>query len=616
MRTYGSLTHLPADGNGRPRPLWRIEAEPSVMMRLKRIFPKLMTNQQGAQVLSDTPELCRDLEWVMERYPLATSARHRWHLRKRAADHRAQEQTVASILSGRREPLPLREVARVVDGEKQRPYPEQLQAADLILSTGRVLLGDDVGYGKSLSSALIFREPRALPGVVVAPSHLTRQWIAEINDWLPWLRTHLIRASRIYDVCRHNRRQVPAPDVYVITYTMLWGWADLFAAECNSVIFDEMQDLRALDTRKREAAIQVARAVDYRAGCSASPVYNYGGEAHNVISVLDDDILGDRKEFVREWCGADRGDKTAVNDPAALGRYLQESGILLRRQRQKGPPVRIPHLIDADPDEIERLTEDAVDLAELLLSKTSSRQERFMAAGDLDWKLRQATGISKAPYVAAFVRMLLESVDKVVLWGWHRAVYATWLDRLAAFHPVLYTGSESPAAKQRSKEMFLEPLERDSQGHVDPLNARVLVMSLRSGTGLDGLQKVCNVGVFGELDWSPKIHDQALGRLDPTRGLDPSIDATQIPAALGYFLFTDHGSDPVLMDVLNVKRMQAEPIMDPDADLFATAPDTSDRVRRLAEQVLARRGRKPRSQGDLALEVQSRANVVRLADRR
>jgi hypothetical protein len=43
--------------------------------------------------------------------------------------------------------------------------------------------------------------------------------------------------------------------------------------------------------------------------------------------------------------------------------------------------------------------------------------------GDFDWKMRQATGIAKAPYVAEFVKLLLESEQKVVLFGWHRDVY-------------------------------------------------------------------------------------------------------------------------------------------------------------------------------------------------
>ena len=42
--------------------------------------------------------------------------------------------------------------------------------------------------------------------------------------------------------------------------------------------------------------------------------------------------------------------------------------------------------------------------------------------------------------------------------------------------------------------------------------SRVLIMSLRSGAGIDGRQDVVSTLVFGELDWSPGPHKQAIRR--------------------------------------------------------------------------------------------------------
>lgn len=89
----------------------------------------------------------------------------------------------------------------------------------------------------------------------------------------------------------------------------------------------------------------------------------------------------------------------------------------------------------------------------------------------------------------------------MLLAGWHRDVYAIWQEALADFNPVLYTGSETAAGKARSVEAFTNG------------NARVMMISLRSGAGLDGLQFHCNEVVFGELDWSPQVHHQVTGRL-------------------------------------------------------------------------------------------------------
>jgi hypothetical protein len=95
----------------------------------------------------------------------------------------------------------------------------------------------------------------------------------------------------------------------------------------------------------------------------------------------------------------------------------------------------------------------------------------------------------------------------------------------------------------------------------------------------DGLQHVCNVGVFGELDWSPGIHDQCEGRYHRDGQTEPSVS---------YFLVSDVGSDPVVADVLNLKEQVSRPIIDPDRPLFE-AVDISDRMRKLAKSVLNKR---------------------------
>lgn len=168
--------------------------------------------------------------------------------------------------------------------------------------------------------------------------------------------------------------------------------------------------------------------------------------------------------------------------------------------------------------------------------------------------------------MAEFVRLLLDAEERIILWGWHRAVYAIWQQRLAKFRPVLYTGTESPNQKAASVAAF-----KSGQ-------SRVLVMSLRAGAGIDGLQEVRHVGVFGEVGWSPKVLDQCIGRLDRDGRCGP---------VLAYILHTEHGSDPTMAEALQIKRQQSEPIVNPNRQLFTPiADDGQDRIRRLAAAVL------------------------------
>lgn len=573
MKTYGKVWRYPANDFGNEA--WGILCEPHVAEKLKRWFRQIAANREGTIILTDTREVGRDLVWFLERYPMEISLADRRRLKKRAREYDETRATVERILAGER---------LTADGWLEPALPPkkfQLTAADMALSLGRLLIGDDVGLGKSFSALLLLRNPDALPALVVCQTHVQRQWLRELAKFFPMLRGHIVRQCKVYDpsqtrdMCGHH------PDVLIMSYAKLDAWAAHLAGQVQTVIFDETQELRKSGSFKYAAAGRVADSAPFAVGTTATPVYNYGGEIHNVIQVLKRDALGTRDEFVRAW-GSELGNgRVGVRDPRALGSHLRDEGLLLRRTRkdvgEELPDViRIPHDVEADQRTYEREIEagGVEALAELILSGAGDRKERWRASGEIDWQLRRATGLAKAPYVAGFVDMLLESERKVVLAGWHRDVYDVWRTMLAAHGPVLYTGTESPAAKDRNAQRFIEDDD-----------TRVMLMSLRSGVGLDGLQQVCKVVAFGELDWSPGIHDQVIGRLNRD-GMDVS------EPVVAYFLTCDFGSDPAVMDALGIKRAQAELIRDPDAQLFdQAAPDAADRVRRLAQQVLARRGK-------------------------
>lgn len=534
--------------------VWVLETVPSVAMRIKRIFPRVEQKASSEIWIRDTAEVARDLEWLMERHPLAAEPDVLARLKDRAGQHRETEQTRIKILKGEHQ-LDLKEPARA-------PRPYQLQAADLCLATGQLLLADDLGLGKSFSGLLVLRDPDALPALVVTMTHLPRQWARELDASLPWLSSHIVKGTTPYDI---------DADVIIISYSKLAGWGDHLAGAVRTVIFDEVQELRRRESLKYIAAQQIAGRADWRIGLSATPVYNYGGEIHSIMQVLAPDALGTRQEFMREWGGSEMsGDNVKLSNPRALGSWLREEGLLLRRTREEVGlqlPKALPivHEVDTDPKALEAVAGDVRALAELI--RTSTGKEKFKASGDLDWKLRQATGVAKARYVAEFVKLILESEDKVVVFGWHRAVYDIWLEELAAYHPVLYTGSETARQKQASEDAFLTG------------DARVLLMSLRAGAGLDGLQEAASVLVFGELDWSPGIHDQCIGRLRRD-------GADEEEPVVAYYLVSDEGSDPVIAEVLELKRQQAEPIRNPDQPLLAPISGDGDRIQRLVEAVL------------------------------
>ena len=58
-------------------------------------------------------------------------------------------------------------------------------------------------------------------------------------------------------------------------------------------------------------------------------------------------------------------------------------------------------------------------------------------------------------------------------------------------------------------------------------------------------------------------------------------------------LMADHGADPQIAQVLDLKARQAQPFEDPDAALVAALPDARQRMRDLALDVLRQHGIEP-----------------------
>ncbi|WP_367147202.1 DEAD/DEAH box helicase [Microbacterium proteolyticum] len=583
IRTYGTYRFIdPRFSNAEHRNgAWMLDIEPAVRARAKKVLARVRQSRSTYITVAHTLEVARDLVWFMDRFPLRpTDTRSAEVLDEAYHRHIELEQQVGQIIAGTA-PLP---TAPPTIAKKPREY--QLQALQLVKTRGRILLGDDVGLGKTFTSLLTTTLDGALPAVVVPPTHLPPRWMTELEDAFPTLTVELAAKTTPGAHIFEGR----LADVTIVPYSKLAGWSGALAPHIRTVIFDEAQELRhGIGTEKGAAAAGLAEDATYVIGATATPVYNYGSEIWNIADILSPGELGTRDEFLREWGGYTMSNgRSTVRDPHALGSYMRESGFLLARTRTevgRELPKTIKHTMSVETDQgiLDKVKTDIRALAELILAADTDRQDRFQAGGKIDWMLRHATGVAKARYVAEFCKLLLESEQKIVIWAWHRDVYDILMTALAAYNPRLYTGTETPKHKAAAEAAFtapyLDPNDPDvTQQQLDQ-QCRVLIMSLRSGAGVDGLQKVASVGVFAELDWSPQVHEQAIGRLRRD-GMD--IDSPPV----AYFLVTDDGSDPALMEVLGIKRQQAETLMSKDGQLFNNSTDDPARARRLARQVL------------------------------
>jgi SNF2 family DNA or RNA helicase len=554
-RTYGTLT---VAGN-----VVEIDCEAHVRMLLKRVC-KSLRQPQGELVLRGTltDALGKDLQWIQQRYPLLQRTRDQIAVQGAARRYDAARDRAAKIVAQQR--------SGAVPELALRLRDYQTVAADLVHATGGLLLADELGVGKTASGIGLLAFPDVLPALVVVPTHLQAQWQRELARFAPALRVHRIARRAVEDV---------KADVLVITYAKLDAWEDALAGQVRTVIFDEVQELRSGPGKhKYDASIRIATAAKWRLGLSATPIHNYGLEFFHVLQVIKPGLLGEQEEFTSEWC-VRLGSNHALRRPDELGSFLRDQGVLLRRTRkdvgQELPELsRVPIELRIDLSREVELAGEVAEATELArkivanrgaeIDEALARGEALTAGGRLAAILRHATGVAKAAQVAAFVRMVIEESGPAILAGWHHDVYDIWRRLLVDFRPVLYTGQESAPQKNRAFEAF-----RD--GH-----SKLLIMSLRSGAGLDGLQGRCSNLIVGELDWSPSMHEQLEGRIHRPGAHEP---------VFAYYCVGTDGSDPTIVEALGIKRGQLRGVIGEPSQ--ADRRDVH-RSRMLAEAWLAR----------------------------
>jgi len=517
---YGTLSY------NRRSKCWTIKGEPCVTEMAKRLFPG-SERKRGEARFTANRRIIGEVSWLMMRYPLEIAPRDRalWEKALEQARAHAIRREQAAKLPQRAAPP-----AGSFCGELREFQKEGLS---FLLANERTLLADEMGLGKTVQALAYLASTGAMPALLVVPPHLMRNWEAEAARFLRLdgkaPRICVIRGLKPYDL--------PPADLYIIHYLLLRGWKKaLPELGFRCVIFDEMQELRHAGTEKYSAASLLAESCDRVIGLSGTPIYNRGAEIWNVMNILDFHCLGDWESFTREWC--DGYGNHIVRDPALLGTHLRREGLILRRTKQEvlselPPKRRLVQEIDSDDRVYRELMRPVMEMLGSLRELMPDAKERALLEERISSGERQATGVAKAPFVAAFVRALLDSGEKVLLFAHHHAVMDIYRKELAGYRPVFVTGRESTAQKDEAVRRFMA-------GQSD-----LCVISLRAAAGLN-LQRASCV-VFGELDWSPAVHSQAEDRAH-RMGQQDSI--------LCYYLVAPQGSDRDMQDALGLKVSQ------------------------------------------------------------
>lgn len=549
---YGSLSY-----NSRSKS-WVIKGEAAVCEMAKRLFPGSDSGKRGVAKFSAHRRIIGDINWLMQRFPLTILPKDasRWDAALSEAQNYERDKQLLFAPN-----YDIRPPEGVFTGEL-RSF--QQIGLNWLSRVKRGLLADEMGLGKTVQALALLAATASFPCLIVVPPHLVLNWQAEISRFLNLNgsppRIHIIKGLKPYPL--------PEADIYLVHYLLLRGWKQsLPELPVRALIFDEIQELRHTGTEKYSAASLLSSACERVYGLSGTPIYNQGGEIWNVINILDFHFLGDWESFSREWCYG-YGNAVVIK-PDQLGEHLRREGLMLRRTKKEVLPElpdkrRLVQEIDSDSSLYKRLMQPVLEKLKLwAMDKSLSPSLRVLLEGQISQEERQATGIAKAVYVCQFVRALIESGEKVLLFAHHHAVMDTFKNELKNLSPAFITGRETAQQKEKSLERFMS-------GRTD-----ICCISLRAASGLN-LQRASAV-VFGELDWSPAVHSQAEDRAHRIGQKD---------SLLCYYLVSPKGSDADIQERLGLKVSQFLGLMGEAPQSAMLEAENANMARQHAEKLL------------------------------
>lgn len=512
---------------------WVIEGHPYMITMAKRLFPGSWGKRDRGYIrFPISKRYVGDLNWFMMRFPLKVKNKEAWMELLNGAQEHFEKQEKIRKTKVKANP------SSTFIGELKEFQKEGLA---FLLHNSRSLLADQMGLGKTPTALAWLTSLKCSPPyILVVPPHIMRQWDSEIRKFLsPSIRTHMIHGLKPYSL--------PDADIFIIHYLLLRGWkAELPEYGFSACVFDEIQELRRRTSEKYSAASLLSESCEHAIGLSGTPFFNYGDEMWSVMNILQYKCLGDLESFIREWCYYDpdggRWDNVTIKEPGIFGDFLRTEGLMLRRRKEEvmnelPPKRRIVQNIDVNQGVFDELIAPAVEQA-LNIPKIKDPWERGKQSMEAIDVARMATGIAKAHFVCAFVKMLMEAGEAVLLYAHHHKVIDIFLEELKEYYPVIISGRQNQKQKDESQQEFMK-------GNTD-----LIIVSLRSGTGLN-LQRARCV-VFGELDWSPACHTQCEDRAHRI-GVKDSV--------LCYYLTCNYGTDQDMMETLGLKTSQFLSIM-------------------------------------------------------
>ncbi|MDB5754146.1 MAG: helicase, partial [Massilia sp.] len=376
-------------------------------------------------------------------------------------------------------------------------------------------LADDMGLGKTVQALalMLARAPQG-PALVVAPTSVCMNWIAEAEKFAPTLKVKLFGAGDRAAMLEGAE----AFDLVIASYGLLQLEAAQFAkVKWHTIVLDEAQAIKNNATKRSHAVM--ALQGDFRMVATGTPLENHLGELWNLFRFINPGLLGTSDQFNLRFAGPiERAqDKRAEAGARIRLRRLIQPFILRRTKAQvlsELPPrteIVLPVELSAEETALyESLRRDALEKLAALEAPESQKSIQILAEM---MRLRRACcnpelvapelGLASSK-LAVFARLLdelLENRHKVL-------VFSQFVDHLTLIRRHLdargigyqYLDGATPMAERKKRVDAFQGGKGD-----------VFLISLKAG-GVGINLTAADYVIHMDPWWNPAVEDQASDR--------------------------------------------------------------------------------------------------------
>lgn len=217
-----------------------------------------------------------------------------------------------------------------------KPYPFQIEDAQTLISKPRMLLGHDMGLGKTFIASLVGQSIEGRK-IVIAPETLRLNWKKELK--------------RVYpdaDVkCCTNKSYEIGKDWTIMGYRTAVKYLDDILKEDYSCVFvDEAHNIKAVNnygnptSQRAKAAMEICNKAKYVYPMTGTPIPTHNKDLYNLLHLLRCPIAESFYKYAYAYCDAYNNgygmNATGNSRSDELHEYLREN--MIRRTKKEVLP--------------------------------------------------------------------------------------------------------------------------------------------------------------------------------------------------------------------------------------------------------------------------------------